>query len=467
MSNQTPLEALGAALGETAGRIERDASRAIAELQREFARERELHDAKMAAARAELDAVILRAAEIERRIDARMAEIRDGTDGAPGRDADPAEVAARIMDAAVARATEAALAAVAAIPAPKDGVAPSAREVAALVVEDALAAAREAALAAVAEIPAPLNGKDGKDADPAYVQRLVDEAVARMPAPRDGRDGKDGVDGKSVTLEDIAPFLRELVAALPVPKDGRDGRDGIDGKDGAPGRDGIDGANGKDGLNGTDGESVTLADVEPLLREMVAAIPAPQNGKDGAPGRDGKDGASGKDGAPGRDGRDGADGKLPLVKAWEDRVYTEAEVVTHDGEVWQAMRATGKEPPHADWQRIAAKGADGNDGRSFAIRGTYDAGATYEALDVVARDGASFAAKRDNPGPCPGDGWQLIAQQGKAGRPGERGEPGRPGIAVTASVRGGVMTPEGIIKISNADGSEVEIDCWPALSKLG
>lgn len=430
MSNQTPLEALGAALGETAGRIERDASRAIAELQREFARERELHDAKMAAARAELDAVILRAAEIERRIDARMAEIRDGKDGINGRDADPAEVAARLLDAVVARTTEAALVAVAAIPAPKDGVAPSAREVAALVAEDALVAAREAALAAVAAIPTPLPGKDGKDADPVHVQRLVDEAVARIPAPRDGRDGKDGIDGKSVTLEDIAPVLRDLVSAIPTPKDGRDGRDGVDGKDGVPGRDGADGVNGKDGLNGADGRD-------------------------------------GKDGAPGRDGRDGADGKLPLVRAWEDRVYTEAEVVTHGGETWQAQRATGKEPPHSDWLRIAVKGADGNDGRSFAIRGTYDAGATYKALDVVARDGASFAARRDNPGPCPGDGWQLIAQQGKAGRPGERGERGPKG---DRGENGGVvahaLSPEGVFTIVNADGSSVDSDFWPVLSKV-
>ena len=42
----------------------------------------------------------------------------------------------------------------------------------------------------------------------------------------------------------------------------------------------------------------------------------------------------------------------------------------------------------------------------------------------------SFIAKKDNPGPCPGAGWQLIASQGKRGDKGERGLQGIPGVAV-------------------------------------
>jgi len=42
-------------------------------------------------------------------------------------------------------------------------------------------------------------------------------------------------------------------------------------------------------------------------------------------------------------------------------------------------------------------------------------------------DGGTFIAKRDNPGGCPGEGWQLLARQGKRGRPGERGHPGERG----------------------------------------
>ena len=65
---------------------------------------------------------------------------------------------------------------------------------------------------------------------------------------------------------------------------------------------------------------------------------------------------------------------------------------------------------------------------SKTIRGTYDPKASYAANDLVACDGASFLAKCDSPGRCPGPNWQLIAQQGKRGvrgPPGERGLPGK------------------------------------------
>jgi hypothetical protein len=65
--------------------------------------------------------------------------------------------------------------------------------------------------------------------------------------------------------------------------------------------------------------------------------------------------------------------------------------------------------------------------RSLEAAGTYDPTVRYRALDVVALNGASFAARVDDPGPCPGDAWQLIASQGRTGRPGSPGEPGRNG----------------------------------------
>ena len=49
------------------------------------------------------------------------------------------------------------------------------------------------------------------------------------------------------------------------------------------------------------------------------------------------------------------------------------------------------------------------------------------ALDTVVSDGASFTARRDNPGKLPGDGWQLTARQGQRGVAGPRGEQGAPG----------------------------------------
>jgi hypothetical protein len=50
----------------------------------------------------------------------------------------------------------------------------------------------------------------------------------------------------------------------------------------------------------------------------------------------------------------------------------------------------------------------------------------------VAANGSSFISRRDNPGPCPGPHWQLIASAGKRGDKGEkgaRGDRGAPGEA--------------------------------------
>jgi hypothetical protein len=65
--------------------------------------------------------------------------------------------------------------------------------------------------------------------------------------------------------------------------------------------------------------------------------------------------------------------------------------------------------------------------RSLEVAGTYDPTVKYRALDVVALNGASFAARVDAPGPCPGDNWQLIAAQGKKGAPGRDGTDGKAG----------------------------------------
>jgi len=91
-------------------------------------------------------------------------------------------------------------------------------------------------------------------------------------------------------------------------------------------------------------------------------------------------------------------------------------------------------PTHSDWVCLARAGRDG---LTPTIRGTYDAYGTYNKLDIVASDGASFVATRDDPGLCPGDGWQLLSRQGKPGRRGEdgaigprgeRGEEGPPAV---------------------------------------
>lgn len=179
-------------------------------------------------------------------------------------------------------------------------------------------------------------------------------------------------------------------------------------------------------------------------------------------------GGAGPAGEPGRDGADGAPGKLPTVSEWADRVYHESDVVTFDGALYQAQRLTGKAPPHDDWRCIARAGRDGADGRSLNPRSTWSADETYARLDVVVLDGGAFVARRDNPGPCPGDGWQLLVSRGKPGRPGEKGERGErgsrgdPGPAVV----GIEIDGNGVVTVTNADGSTAAGDFYPVLSRI-
>jgi hypothetical protein len=132
-------------------------------------------------------------------------------------------------------------------------------------------------------------------------------------------------------------------------------------------------------------------------------------------------------------GPQGPPGKLPCVKEYvAECVHYEADVVTHYGALWQACVDTVHAPPHDDWICLARSGRDG---LTPNVRGTYSAYDAYKKLDIVAMDGAAFIAKRDNPGICPSDGWQMISRQGRQGRKGEtvigprgaKGDEGEPG----------------------------------------
>jgi hypothetical protein len=83
-------------------------------------------------------------------------------------------------------------------------------------------------------------------------------------------------------------------------------------------------------------------------------------------------------------------------------------------------------------------------------------------LNIVAFNGSSFIARWNDPGECPGDGWQLIASCGKAGKPGpigprgDRGERGASGVSVVRSeVDGNAYT----IKLILSDGTDLAIPC--------
>ncbi len=313
----------------------------------------------------------------------------------------------------------------------------------------------------------------------ARMEEMVRERLAGLRDGRDGvdgaagRDGRDGTDGRDAEAVSDAQLDEAVARYLSVhpPAPGRDG---------APGEPGPRGEQGEPGRDGQDAPVITEDQVAAAAARWLEANP-PAPGRDGRDGQDGIDGRDGIDGVPGRDGVDGQDGapgregergpegpagKLPLVRAWSDRIHYEGAVVAHDGGTWQAQRDTARAPPHEDWICIAAPGANGQDGGSFSVRGTWGEAESYERLDVVALNGAAFVARRDNPGPCPGDGWQMIAAQGKRGQPGERGLPGQrgePGPSVIALD----IDREGLMTLSHADGSTVTADLYPLLSKLG
>jgi hypothetical protein len=115
-------------------------------------------------------------------------------------------------------------------------------------------------------------------------------------------------------------------------------------------------------------------------------------------------------------------GKLPVAKPWRSESVTyQAEFVSHEGSLYQAKTDTARPPGSSDWVCVARAGRDA---LMPVVRGTYDVHEDYKMLNIVALDGGSFIAKYDNPGICPGDGWQLLCKQGKPGRKGETGPKG-------------------------------------------
>lgn len=146
---------------------------------------------------------------------------------------------------------------------------------------------------------------------------------------------------------------------------------------------------------------VDRGEVARMIAEAIAGMPQPKRGSEGPPG------------------------KLPVAKQWREKVYYEGDVATHGGATYQAIRDTGREPPHDDWALIAARGEDAPVGE---VCGLYDETRKYCKFDLVASNGSEWRAKYDDPGPIPGNGWELAAKVGKPGRPGDAGPKGDPGI---------------------------------------
>jgi hypothetical protein len=127
-------------------------------------------------------------------------------------------------------------------------------------------------------------------------------------------------------------------------------------------------------------------------------------------------------GPPGPPGPPGPAGLFSVAKAWQpDTVHYAGDIVTHTGATWQAVRDTGQQPPARDWLCLAAPA------RSLKSRGIYDPDASYSELDMVVCNRGVWIARKDDPGSCPGRGWQLLVRDGRAGAPGAQGQRGERG----------------------------------------
>lgn len=338
-----------------------------------------------------------------------------------GKDADPEETM-RLVDEAVKCAvaalppaepdTEALVALVEEKVSASVGALPPAEPGRSVTVEDVQPLIVELLASEVAKLPPAEPGAPGEvdqEALAAIVAETVTAAIAEIPAPVAGKDADPEVTAELVRIE-----VERAIAALPAPEPGK---------------------------------SVTVEELAPLVEETiakaVAALPPPKKGEPGAPGA------------------------LPIVKAWTDDVTHEGEVRTHAGATWQATKDTAKEPPHADWTCLAAAGEPGTPARQIDIRGTYAADGDYAALNIVALNGGAFIARKDDPGPCPGEDWQVIAMRGKPGEPGKKGDPGPsvkgpPGAPVVSAH----IDDQGLLVLVNGDGSTVDCDLYPVLSKV-
>lgn len=285
----------------------------------------------------------------------------------------------------------------------------------------------------------------------------INEQLSLERLSRLVKDGKDGIDGKDGAPGDQGPAGaagergdQGLAGERGEPGErgetGAAGEQGLQGERGAqgergeagaagergeqglPGEQGSQGARGEQGERGEDGkqgEKGEKGEAGPQGEKGLAGEPGIA-GDQGQPGERGAQGEQGERGEDGATGKDGAPGQIAAVEAFvEGAVHYEGIVVLHMGSTYQARCDTARTPPHDDWALIAAKGRDA---AMPKIIGTYREGESYSFLNIVALNGSSFIARTDDPGPCPGEGWQLIASAGRPGKQGPKGERGEAGL---------------------------------------
>jgi Collagen triple helix repeat (20 copies) len=282
-------------------------------------------------------------------------------------------------------------------------------------------------------------------------QALADDRQAMLAAAT----------GNDAALEEIRAAIDALDARQrepgPAGPQGERGERGEPGPAGPPGEPGASGPPGPPGPQGERGERS-----EP----GSPGEPGPP-GTPGERGEIGPPGPQGERGAPGEAGPQGERGAPGLFKPpaeWGRRVWYAGELTFVDGSTFSARRDTAEKPPHDDWAPVAMAGRDAWPGEA---RGLFDGEASYRKLDRVAFNGSEWIARRDDPGPLPGDGWMLAAKAGAKGERGERGprgekgEKGEPGATITKGQIDGYT-----LQLVLSDGINVDIDFTDAFMRF-
>lgn len=315
----------------------------------------------------------------------------------------------------------------------------------------------EVAKQASALIPAPKDGEPGKDADMDALKEHLGELVAALPAPQDG---------KSITMEDVRPVLDETIKTLraeaghvlseplALAEEARDSllkalgelRQPEDGKsvtveDVAPLiRDEV----AKAVANvppAKDGESVTAADVRPMLEELVAeamkALPPAEPGKDADMD------------ALRAHLAELVKGILPPAAPTVDEIAATFERRFSDLTLSWERQARDVFEKAADRMPIPKNGRDalpvesfdlqlGEDGRTVTVkmqagetvveksvklptvidRGVYSGEKAYEHGDGTTYGGCFWIAQKDAPAGVPGGSadWRMAVKKGRDGK---------------------------------------------------
>jgi len=112
---------------------------------------------------------------------------------------------------------------------------------------------------------------------------------------------------------------------------------------------------------------------------------------------------------------DATPAKFPSVKSWkEGGVSYAGDIVTHDGNTYQARRETAQAPGAADWTCVARAGRDGE---SLTVRGTYDPRDTYAHSTLWRTTVPASARARARPVPAQaptGSCWRRSARPARA-----------------------------------------------------